>query len=403
MPLRIDLRQFDASFWRYLASFSIFSVSVFIFTELYPLYLQDLGVSVVVIGNASLALNLGCIAGTIPAVVLLRTPGMKGATLLSLAGASLATAARLWHTSALMVYGGAFAAGFFLAVLTVGIPVIVSRLTVPSNRALGFSCFFVTTITSGFLGDVVGGELPRWIGGVFGVERPGEQLAVATFLACVIGLVSVIPAARMRLSEEGHRQELRFPTGHATVRLMIAIAFWSFAVGLFAPFYSLYFSVHLDEPVNTIGLDLAGGQVMGAVFTIFAPMFIAGWGLVRGVRFMMFAAGACSFFLSAVSSTLPVGLGYALYMGFVAMVQIPVNTLLMNQVREEEHAGASMINSLVAFSAIAAGGFVGGRLIAVLGYPSMLALAGACCMLAAIVFVVMVKAGTVAGEDPIPA
>lgn len=400
---RLDLRQFDASFWRYLAGFSLFSVGLFVYTELYPLYLQDRGVGVVRIGDANLAMNLGCVAGTIPAIFLMRWPGLKGATLLSLAGAGIAFAARLWHASPLTLYGGAFAAGFFLAVLTVGIPVIVSRLTMPSNRALGFSWFFVVTILSGFVGDVIGGELPRTIGGVFRVERYSEQLAIATFLACVVILAGVVPIARMRLAQEGHAREMRFPRGAATARLILAIALWGFAVGLFAPFYSVYFSTHLHQSVRTIGLDLASGQVMGAVFTIFVPALIAAWGLVRSVRLMMFAAGACAVFLSTAASTLAAGIGYAVYMGFVAMVQPPLNTLLMNGVREEEQAGASMINSLFNFSAVAVGGFVGGRLISALGYPSMLAIAGAACMLAAVVFFVLVRGDPAADAREAPA
>ena len=400
MRLLLDLRQFDASFWRYLAGFSLFSIGLFIFTELYPLYLQDRRVSVVTIGDASLALNLGGMAGTVPAIFLMRWPGLKGATLLSLAGVSIASMARLWYSEPLIIYGAAFAGGFFMAVLAVGIPVVISRLTLPANRALGFSLFFVTTITSGFLGDVVGGEMPHWVGRAFRVHDQGEQLLIATFLACVVSLASVVAVARMRISEGAHRQELRIPRGRPTMRLMVAIASWSFAVGLFAPFYSVYFSTYLQQPVHTIGLDLASGQVVGAVFTLFAPMFVAGWGAVRSVRFMMFAAGTCSFFLSLVSSTAWVGAGYAVYMGYVAMVQPPLNTLLMNQVREEEQAGASMVNSLFGFTAVAAGGFVGGRLIDVLGFAPMLALSGAACMVAAVIFVILVKPGSVPGDRP---
>jgi predicted MFS family arabinose efflux permease len=120
-------------------------------------------------------------------------------------------------------------------------------------------------------------------------------------------------------------------------------------------------------------------------------MFIAGWGAVRSVRFMMFAAGTCAFFLSLVMHTIAVGVGYAIYMGYVAMVQTPLNTLLMNQVREDEQAGASMMSSLFSFMAVAAGGFVGGRLIDLLGYAPMLALSGAACMSAAVLFVILVK------------
>jgi predicted MFS family arabinose efflux permease len=40
-----------------------------------------------------------------------------------------------------------------------------------------------------------------------------------------------------------------------------------------------------------------------------------------------------------------------------------------------------MVSSLFSFMAVAAGGFVGGRLIDILGYAPMLALSGAACML----------------------
>ena len=114
MRLRDHLRQFDGNFWRYLGSYSLFWFGVFIFAELYALYMRELGYGVVVLGNASVALNLGSIAGTIPAVFLMRRLGLARTTAVSFAGASVASAVRLWHDHALAVYGGAFAAGFTL-------------------------------------------------------------------------------------------------------------------------------------------------------------------------------------------------------------------------------------------------------------------------------------------------
>lgn len=398
MQLRINFRQFDASFWRYLASFSVLSVGVFIFAELYPLFMLDRGASVVVIGNASLALNVGSIAGTIPAVVLMRLLGLKGAIVLSLVGVSLASAARLWHTSDPMVYGGAFAAGFFFAVLNVGIAVAVSGLTVPANRALGFSWFFGVTIVSGFLGDLVGSEVPGLIATLSGDNVPGDAKLVAALFACGISLASVIPAAGLRFSRSGRREKLSFPRDTATLRLLIAIGVWNFAVGLFTPFYTLYFSVKLGESVRAIGVDLASGQIVGAIFTMLAPACIARWGTVQSVRSMMVVAGVCSLWLAVSVSMVGAALGYVIYMGCVAMAQPPLNTRLMNQVSNEEQTGASMLSSLFSFSAVAAGGYTGGRLINALGFEGMLALAGACCLFASFVFIVMVKKSSIAGD-----
>lgn len=394
--MRLNLGQFDADFWRYVGSFAVFSVGVYVFAELYPLVLQEAGHGVVVVGDASLALNLGSIAGVIPALFLVRLVGLAATNAACIAGVALASAARLWHTHPAMIYGGAFAAGFFFAVLTVCIAVIVSRLTTPANRALAFSWFFGLTIAAGFVGDTIGGELPDWMAALAPVAHP--KLAAA-LLACGLSLVAAALALGLRIpgAASGH-ERLRFPRDRPTLRLLLAVGGWNFAVGLFAPFYVTYFSTYLGASVREIGLDLASGQVVGAIFTIFVPMWIAGWGAVRSVRFMMFTAGTSAFFLSLVASPWAVGVGYAAYMGYVAMAQPAMQTMLMNQVRPEEQAGTSMINSLVTFSAVAAGGFAGGRLIEVLGYPPMLALAGAACMLAAVVFVVMVRGV----PDPVP-
>ncbi len=404
MRLLINPRQFDGNFWRYVASYSLFWFGVFIFAELYALYMGDRGYGVVVLGNASLALNLGSIAGTIPAVYLMRRLGLTRTTVASFAGASVASAARLWHDQALMVYGGAFAAGFFFAVLAVGIAVIVSRLTTPANRATGFGWFFGVTIFAGFLGDAVGGELPGIVARVAGTLAQSDALLAAALVACVVSFVSVVPAAGLRFPETASQKAgLNVPREPAVVRMLVAIAVWNFAVGLFAPFYAVYFATYLHEAVLTIGLDLASGQVVGALFVALAPALVAARGAIVGARYTMFLAGAGAFFLTIVSSALAAGVGYAIYMGFVAMAQVPLQTLLMNRVRTDEQSGASMVNALVGFCAVAAGGFVGGELIAALGFPPLLALAGATSMLAALVFVVLVKADPSEGEGRIAA
>lgn len=363
-----------------------------IFGELYPLFLEEhVDQAVSVMGNATLVFNLGCVAGTVPAVLLMRRLGLKRTHILSLVGLNIAAALRLCYRSDLMIYGFAFVAGFFISVLAVGIPVIVSRLTQPGNRALGFSCFFIATITSGFFGDAVGGEMPGFLEWMDHGHHHGDRLFTAVLFACAIGITAVVPAVSMRIAGEAEEQKLRFPRDPEARRLITAIAMWGFAVGLFAPFFTLYFSSHLGASVRTIGLDLAGGQVVGAVFTLFAPMWVAYWGMARSIRFFMFTAGAAAFFMTLTEANLASGVGYAIYMGYVAMVQPPLNTLLMNTVQPEEQAGASMANALFGFVAVAAGGYTGGRLIELLGYPEMLALAGAACMAAAVTFVLLVK------------
>jgi len=342
-------------------------------------------------GNTVLVFNIGCIAGTVPAVLLMRRLGLKGTHILAAVGVNVASALRLCYQSELMIYGFAFVAGFFLSVLAVGIPVIVSRLTRPDNRALAFSCFFIATISSGFFGDAIGGEMPGILEAMEHGHHHGDRLFTAVLFSCAIGITAVVPAVSMRIAGTAEEQKLTFPRDREARRLIVAIAMWGFAVGLFSPFFTMYFSSHLGASVRTIGLDLAGGQVVGAIFTLFAPMWVAYWGMARSIRFFMFTAGAAAFFMTLTEAYLLSGLGYAIYMGYVAMVQPPLNTLLMNTVRADEQAGASMANALFGFVAVAAGGYIGGQLIVLLGYAQMLAFAGAACMAAAVTFVLLVK------------
>jgi MFS family permease len=390
--LRLGLPQFDESFWRYVASFSLFSVGLAVIDQLYPLYLHDRGEGIVMIGNASLALYIGCVAGTVPTVLMLRYGGLRRATMVAFAGYAACSAVRILEDHPFAAYGGAFGAGFFLAVLTVGIAITVARLTKPANRVEGFSWFFVATIAASFIGNLLAGEIPAWLGHLPGEDDPGDQKAAAILAACLVSAIAAIPAGRLRFPTDRRKHERMYlPRSPVTLKLLAAVSLWSFAVGLFAPFFASYFSSHLEQPLHTVGVNFALGQVTGAVFTLFAPSFVDAWGMKRSVRFMMFGAGVCAFFLSLVDTVLPNLIGYSIYMGFVTMAKAPLDTLLMNQARTEEQAGMSVIFTLCAFAAVAVGSYVGGRLIALLGYDEMLAIAGACCMLAAVGFIGLMR------------
>jgi len=394
------LRQFDDTFWSYLASFSLLSFSIVIFGALYPLFLDEhVGKAVSIMGNATLATNLGCVAGAVPAVMLMRRFGLKGAHIVAIVGINVAMALRLFYDSVFMTYGFAFVAGFFLSVLAVGIPVIVARITSRGNRVLAFSCFFVATIGASVVAMAIAGEMPGVLDAMDHGHHHGERLLTALLFGCAIGITAVVPAVSMNIERRGVEQRLRIPRGRRAHGLITAIALWNFAVGLFAPFFTLYFSSHLGASMRVIGLKLAAGQLIGAVFMVFAPMWVARWGMVRSIRFFMFGAGAAAFFMTLTEQHLASGIGYAIYMGYVAMVQPPVDTLLMDAVHPEDRAGASMTNSLFGFIAVAAGGFTGAQLIDALGYPEMLALAGTACMAAAVAFVVLVRPDGAAAVD----
>jgi len=381
-----DFRTFNGNFWRFLASFGFFAVGVLIFNELYPLYLLSHGRDVVLIGKISLAMNIGTVAGTIPAAFMLQKLGIKKTLLVSFFGTGVASAIRVIHSSSFALYGGAFSAGFFFAVLMVTAAVAVTQLVSASDRARGYSLFFGVSIGSGVLGDAMGGELPGWITALFGATIGIDSMLTAILLACIINLLSVITSGGLSFGASSSLEKIVIPRSPKIIRLMLAVGIWNFAFGLFAPFFTVFFSVHLGASVQAIGLDLTGGQIVASVATLMAPTLINRLGAISAIRIMMFLTGAGAFVLSTHPKLAGIATGYIIYTAFQAMTQPAIYSLLMNQTSNAEHAGAAMINSLVVFTAAAFSGYLGGLAIDRVGYDLMLIVCGTSCLLAGVLF-----------------
>lgn len=384
-----DFRSFNSNFWRFLACFGCFAVGVLIFNELYPLYLLAHGKDVVLVGKVSLALNIGTVIGTIPAAFMLQRLGIRKTLLLSFFGTGLASAVRAFHANGFALFGGAFAAGFFFAVLTVAAVVAISQLTTPGNRARGFSLFFGTSIGSGVLGDAMGGELPGWITAGLGTEIGIDPMLTAILLACIINLLSVIIASKLHFEGSASLEKVIIPRSPKILRLMLTVGIWNFAFGLFTPFFVVFFSVQLGASVRSIGLDLTGGQIVAAAATLMAPMMINRLGTLPAIRTMMFLTGVGAFILCSHPRFAGIAAGYMIYTAFQAMTQPAIYTLLMNQTSKAEQAGASMLNSLVVFSSAALSGYLGGQAIHRVGYERILLNCGISCIIAGIVFSVL--------------
>ena len=120
-------------------------------------------------------------------------------------------------------------------------------------------------------------------------------------------------------------------------------------------------------------------------------MIIRRFGLINAIVWMMIAAGFGLGALAPQPAAVTAVLGYCAYMAFQWMSEPGLNTVLMNNVREEERNGASSINYLVAFSAQAVAAYWAGRLLEGFGYPPVLFGAALLVLLAAFLFRTLVR------------
>src|SRR5207249_2279899 len=118
-------------------------------------------------------------------------------------------------------------------------------------------------------------------------------------------------------------------------RFLVPFAVWHLATGVFNPNNSIYFA-RLKFTGPQIGDTLAASQVVQVVAVLLAPVIIRRFGLINAIVGMMIAT---AFGLGALAPMPAAGaavLGYCAYMAFQWMSEPGLNTVLMNNVRDEE-------------------------------------------------------------------
>jgi MFS family permease len=364
-------------FWLFLAAAVIFNFALFIFFLLYNLYLVDLGYREEFLGTVSAAARAGSLAGTLPAAFLARRLGLKRALIATIGGAAAATMLRAVVATQFPLAALSFIEGAIFAVWAVIMAPCIAGAVDPKRRTTAFSLFFATMFATGIVGNGIGGHLPALL--------HGKQNTLI-FAAALIG-VAILPVLRMRTATPppAVSRARIYPRGRFLLRFLVPFAVWHLATGAFNPFNNVYFS-RLKFPVQEIGEIFSISQVVQVVAVLLAPLMIRRFGLVNGIVWMMMATAAGLGALAAQPPAFMAILAYAAYMAFQWMSEPGLNTLVMNQVGEEERSGASSITYLVAFSAQAVAALVAGQLIENFGYPPLLFAAALLALAASFLF-----------------
>jgi hypothetical protein len=301
------------------------------------------------------------------------------------------SAARSLVTGEIALLATAFAAGGLSSLWFVSVAPAVSALTSGAKRTLGFSLFFSAGITTGVLGGVAGGRLPAWLDGFLNTGSPARAKQAALLAGCAIMAMAALPALRLALPGAPPHQSRAYPWSPFLGRLLGALAVWSFAVGVFNPFFTAYFARLLQASETRIGLVFSISQLAQAAAVLLAPLALRRFGLVGGIAGMQLAAALALACLAGGPPLLGAAALYAGYMSFQSMCEPGTYTLLMNGVAPEQRSGATAMNFLVIFGTQAVAAHVSGALIARLGYPAMLIAAAGMAVLAAAMFRLWVR------------
>lgn len=402
-PLRTWVSKMDlgSGLWSFLGTSFLFDSGMFIFFLLYNLYLLDLGFREDFLGWTATAVALGNILGSLPAGVFAHRVGLRKAMLACLLAVAMISSFRAIATSSFWLLAFASIGGVSLSLWAVVVPPVISQVTNNENRALGFSVVFAAGIGFGVIGGLAGGYLPKLLTFLSFTHDAASAKRAALLFACGVSVLAIWPASRLRLHTVATPMRNHYPRNRFVLRFFPALAIWSFATGVFEPFFNAYFSRRLHMSVEHIGQVFAVAQLTQVLAILVAPLVFRQFGLIAGVAYTQCACGLCLFWLALGGNGLVSAVAYAGYSAFDWMSDPGMYTLLMTKVHEGERAGASALNVLVVAGARALAAAVGGVAFTKFGYPLVMTVTAIAIFLAGCVFRVLLTGESLQQSNPI--
>lgn len=378
------LAGFGRPFWIFLFSENLYDCGLYIFVLLYNLYLLDLGYREDFLGWMTSAMTAGSIVGTLPAAFIARRFGMKRVLIFGSASVACLCVVRATVPGRPALLAAAFAMGLISAIWAVSLVPVVAALTSEKNRPLGYSLWTGWGVGLG----VLCGALAGWLPGPMGGKRP------ALLLGALIAFLSPWVLLRLELGKPESVERRIFPRGPFIVRYLAAYTVFHFAIGMFNPFFSAYFSRQLHMPVGRIGVVFSGAQLATLVALLLAPSLMRRFGTVKGIAGMQLGMAGALALLATGPPAIAAGFLYAAYMSFQVMTEPGVFTMLMGKVDPAERAGASAMNFFAMNAPQAAASGIAGVAVTQFGYQWVLAAAAAIAATAAFLFWRLLSART---------
>jgi MFS family permease len=269
---------------------TVFSgLSIALLGLLYNFYVLSLDFKQDMIGMLTLVACAIAVVAALPVSVLLNRLGYKRALLLGVSVTTFSMLLPLWIPSgAALVVSEALWGIAYTLLLIAGAPFMTENSS-DAQRTFLFSIQFVLTMFTAFVGYVVGGALPRWIGEWIGVgaESPVAYQG-ALYLSAGLMILSAVPFLFIRAKEgEKHlahvapRYRVRKPLPIA--KLLAPYIVGALSAGMFVPFANVLWRTTQHVSDETIGNIFALSAILMVGAGIVSPMVTRRLGAARAM------------------------------------------------------------------------------------------------------------------------
>jgi MFS family permease len=429
-------------FWRmnrnarlYLLSNTLNSITVGIFALLYNLYLVALGYRADFIGSLLVIGVVGGALGMVTASPLIARAGTKATLFWSSAAAAIAGTLQLMVPQPFSLVVTSFVLGVAGGIyLVIGAPLLAGG-SQESARSHIFSLNASLALITAVIGQAVGGYLPHLVSLpaithswllhsiqpflVPNAQAQGYELALLA--AGIIAAPSFIPIIVMdptppirqpaqHAAPNAAKQPGRFfagtrqwlgsnlkpqvlPRWRAEIvallrgpigQLAIVEGMIGLGAGLFIPYFNLYFVQYLGVSTTFYGLVTAVSTGLMALATLAGPFFAAHLGNVRAAVIGHLISLPCLLLLGLTHALPLVLAAYLVRWSLMNMAEPVLLSFFMSVVRPAERATANSAYNLSFWSFWAAGGALGGIIIAANNFTLPFELAAALYLLATV-------------------
>ena len=233
---------------------------------------------------------------------------------------------------------------------------LLSTIIEPQQRAAMFGINAAASTMIGFVGSIVAGLLPSWVGMVVGVDATSET-AYRTALYCVsiFGLLAIIPLAGVKKASKSQpaptavRDEVPATVPRLSFMRLLLFAmpsvFFGIAGGMFIPFQNLYFRQEFNANDSLVGLSIALGSLAMGIGSIMGGPLSKRLGVRRATAISRFMA-APMMFLMLIPQFYVVSAAYDLNRALVGLTFPLFSALVMQSVPLQQRGTATSMSSM---------------------------------------------------------
>ncbi|MCA9930633.1 MAG: MFS transporter [Anaerolineales bacterium] len=267
-------------------------ISFGVFRFLFNFYVLSLGPEYdeAFIGTLQTATSFASIAMALPAAYIAERYSQKNVMIVTGILSTLSFLGLVFFPFHLMLILFRMIAGIAMSVRQVAVAPFLMTNTSESERQWVFSFNFGLMTISGFLGNLLGGVLPTWLGSYFDAaptDTLSYQLALGSMM--IVTILSIGPLKFIRAGRKIRVEDIEMPWkqlwqhGRQLSRFLIPQLIIGLGAGLMQPFMNIYFRNVYEKPDVPISMVFALGGFAMAIAQFLGPLLADKYGKIDTV------------------------------------------------------------------------------------------------------------------------